>query len=449
MAAIKGAKADITVLSQSTDLVCSRLNKISSVWGVSVVPVSSMIHSVSQLWGAPALASSEENRNAMQGCMTQLLHTLQPLLPQLTPRQACNTLQALARMTMPVSAVPDHLVVELTQQVAAGSANAQELAGALSALVQWKDSVPEVPIDATALQALCQQYAKFDDKTIHKRPASSREAFCILVRAAELQIRPFVATLDAICAHIVALDQQQPAKRQRLSAQSIAMMLQALSEMRYMPEPHQAEHLLERFAALCTQTSPGPNTIRCVLAAAARLGMTESSQAVWGIGVQVMNMTEASDQTLFSVARCMAALDVLDLDVFVILLDTLIAHYDRTRDNTHLMQLYQVLYKLEPHPQDSESKHLAWEGACQKVEELGHLESALHGFEPLYESLVQLGVPHTRHVPISTYTADAVVYPRSPNSEPLLLVIFRDTDKLLNKGGRYALNLCTHCLLIG
>ena len=454
MAAIKGAKADILVLSQKTDLICSWLHKVSSRAGLNVVHVSTLAYSIGQLWAAcaPAFGSSKTERSyshkAMQGCLTQLLHILQPLLPQLTARQASSILKSLAILRMPQPAVSQELPAKLIHTIAASDSTAQDIAAALCALAEWRRSVPAIHFSASAMQAMFRRFAVVDDPTIHKRYATNQEALRFLLAAAELQIRPDAATLDAICARMIALDQQSAAER--LSARSIAMLLQVFSEMHYLPETHYMQHLLERFAKLYTTPpphQPGLEDIRILFSAVSGLGLTQSSQIVWHIGVQVMNRASANAQTLCTVVRCMAALNVLDLDMFVEFLDVLKTEFGQTVSGSDLRQMHQVLHKLEPIELDSKASHIGWEGAHQRLQALGCPQPAapvpaiLRATQAMSQSLRKLNLTHRRHVQFGAYRAEAVLDQKLPRSGPLLLPILRETDTLLNKPDRYALIL--------
>ena len=461
MAAIKGAKADTTVLSQKTDLICSWLHKVSSRAGLNVVHVSTLAYSIGQLWAAcaPAFGSSKKERShchkAMKGCLTQLLHILQPLLPQLNARQASSLLKSLAILRMPQHAVPQTLPAKLIHTITAGDSTAQDIAAALSALAEWQRSVPAIHLSASALQAMFRRFAVVNDPMIHKRYANNQEVLRFLLAAAELRIRPDAATLDALCAHMIALDQQSA--EERLSAHSIAMLLQTFSEMRYLPEAHHMQHMLERFATFCTMPphlQPGLEDIRRLFSAVATLGLTQSSQTVQHIGVQVMNRASANAQTLCTVVRCVAALDVLDLDMFVEFLDVLKTEFGKTVLEADLRQMHQVLYKLEPFEQDSQASHIGWEGARQRLQALGYPQPAapvpaiLRATQAMSQSLRKLNLTHRRHVQFGAYRAEAMLDQKLPRSGPLLLAILRETDTLLNKPDRYAFDTSQYCLLI-
>ena len=313
-------------------------------------------------------------------------------------------------------------------------------------------------VEAPAVQALYKRFATFDDQSVHKGSAT-RQILRLLPKAAVMRIRPDAPTLNAICAYMIALGQQSAAER--LSARSIAIMLQAFSQMRYLPEPPHIAHLLEQFAILCTMSpplQPGPEDIRHVFAAMGRLGSTESSQVVRDIGVQVMNTASTGEHTLCTVVRNMAARDVLDLDMFVHFLDIFRIQSGNIVRQAHLRQISQVMYKLEPLPQDSRAMHL-WEGVRVRVQALGclqtrHVDSSYFlGCEPLCRSLAQLQLVHRRFVELSAYKVEAVLDQKSPRSGPLLLVVIYHMDKLMNKPDRYALQKCrvlhamavTHC----
>ena len=459
MAVIKHAKTDPIVLSRNTQLICSRLDRISSMAGLNTVHVRALICSVSQLWVAcaPALASAKDEqsrcRKAMQGCMTQLLHVLQPLLPQLSARQASSTLKSLAMLRMPLDAVAQKTAVELTFRVDANEATPQDLAGAISALAEWQRHVPGIPVTAKAVQALYKRFATFGDQHFHKGAATSQDVLHFLLKAAKLPIRPDAATLNAICAHMIALDQQSAAEQ--LSAPSIAIMIRTLSQMRYLPEPPHIAYLLEQFATSCTVSpplQPGLADIRHVLSALSRLGSIDSCQVVRRLGVQVLNTARTGSHTLCSVVRSMAALDVLDLDMFVQFLDILSTHSGNSVYQPHLTQISQVLYKLEPLPQDSRAMHVVWEGVSLRVQALGclqprHERSAdLHGGEALHRSLAQLQLVHRSFVTLSGYSVGAVLDQKSPRSGPLILTILHQADKLMNKPDRYTIQSCAALL---
>ena len=238
--------------------------------GLNTVHVHAMMYSVSQLWAAcaPALASSKAEQSrclkAMQGCMMQLLHVLQPLLPQLSARAASGMLTSLSVLRMPLDAVAQTSAAELTRRVDANDATSGDLASAVCALAEWQRHVPDVPMEASAVQALYKLFATFDDQSLHKGSAT-RQVLRLLPKAAVMRMRPDAPTLNAICAYTIALDQQSAAEQ--LSARSIAMMLQAFSQMRYLPEPPHIAHLLKQFATFCTMSpplQPGPEDIRHV-----------------------------------------------------------------------------------------------------------------------------------------------------------------------------------------
>ena len=166
------------------------------------------------------------------------------------------------------------------------------------------------------------------------------------------------------------------------------------------------------------------------------------------IGVQVMKTASIGRHTLCTVVRNMAALDILNLDMFVQFLDILSTESGKTVHQAHLTQISQVMYKLEPLPQDSRAMHLVWEGVCLRVQALGCLQSRhdvyldLYGCEALHRSLAQLQLVHRRFVQLSAYRVEAVLDQKSPRSKPLLVMVSHQTDKLMNKPDRYTLQSC-------
>ena len=423
---------------------------------LDMVHVGALAYSIGQLWAAcaSALASSKEElsrcHKTMQGCMTQLLHALQPLLPQLSARGASSILKSLAILRMPTHAVPKKLPAKLILAIAASDSTSQVIANAVSALAEWQRHVPGVLMRLPAWQVLYKRFATFGDQNVLKGSATSQEVLRFLPNAALMPIRPDAATLNAICAHMIALDQQSATER--LSAHSIAKMLQAFSQMRYLPEPPHIAHLLEQFAILCTMSPPLQpgleEDIRHVFAAMGRLGSTESSQVVRDIGVQVMNTASISSHTLCIVVRNMAALDVLDLDLFVQFLDISSTQSGNTVHEAHITQISHVMYKLEPLPQDSRAMHVVWEGVRLRVQALGcpqprHDDSEdLHRSQVIHRSLAQLQLVHTSFVQLSGYSVAAVLHQKSPRSGPVILTVLHQFDKLMNKPDRYALQVC-------
>ena len=373
--------------------------------------------------------------------VTELPQPLKPFAEPLHPVEDSDF-----PSTMPQHAVSQELPAKLIHTIAASDPTAPDIAAALSALAEWQRSVPAIHLSASALQAMFRQFAIVNDPMIHERYSTNQEALRFLLAAAELQIRPDAATLDAICARMIALDQQSAAER--LSARSIAMLLQAFSEMHYLPETHHMQHLLQRFAKVCTMPpphQPGLDNIRILFSAVSGLGLTQSSQTVRHIGVHVMNRASANAQTLCTVVRCMAALDVLDLDMFVEFLDVLKTEFGKTVLEADLRQMHQVLYKLEPFERDSQALHIGWEGARQRLQALGCPQPAapvpaiLRATQAMSQSLRKLNLTHKRHVQFAAYRAEAVLDKKVPRSGPLLLAILREADTLLNKPNRYAL----------
>ena len=91
--------------------------------------------------------------------------------------------------------------------------------------------------------------------------------------------------------------------------------------------------------------------------------------------MQVMNTATTGQHTLCTVVRNMAALDVLDLDMFVQFLDIFCIQSSNIVRQAHLRQISQVMYKLEPLPQDSRAMHVVWESVRVRVHALGCLQT--------------------------------------------------------------------------
>ena len=156
MAAMTDPKADAISVSQSAKQLCLEMLQISSVANINTIHVCAMAHSVTKMWAtaSAALAKSQhehwQRRKDVEECMTQLMRRLQPLLPQLTARQASSVLTYLSTNKMPVTEHLQGLAVKLTQKLATGDAIARDIAEALSTLAQWDTRISHDPTQAAA-----------------------------------------------------------------------------------------------------------------------------------------------------------------------------------------------------------------------------------------------------------------------------------------------------------
>ena len=449
MAAMTDPKADAISVSQNAKQLCSEMLQISPVATLDTVHIIAMAYSVTKTWAtaSTALAKSQHEqqqcRKDVEQCMRQLLRRLQPLLPQLTARQASSVLTYLSTIKMPVTEHLQGLAVKLTQKVTTGDASASDIARALSALAQWDTQVWHDPTQAAAMRAMTQHFATALHHSGDQQALTSKEAAQFLMTAVKLKLRLTAEVLDAISAHMVALIQRPSAYA--VEACSIAVVLQSFHQLRYSPTTQQASHLLKHFVMLCKTSppqQPGLRDICSVVAAAAGLGWTQLGYVVQGIGLQVIHTEGVSSQQLCTVCRSMAMLNVLDLDTLEIVLNNLHAQCSSAMSVTSLLQLHQALYRLKPALHDSKAMHTAWGGAYQRVKALGDkdwFKAMLNTAEPLNQALASLQLRHRTSVLFFPYTVHVVLRQNLPGDGSFLVNAVLSTDLLINKPDRYVI----------
>ena len=446
MAAMTDPKADAISVSQNTKHLCSKMLQISSVASVNTFHVCAMAGSVAKVWvtASTAVAKSQHEqqqcRKDVEDCMTQLLQKLQPLLPQLTARQASNILMSLSEIKMPVTEHLQGLIVELTRKVATRDANARDIAEALSALAQLDTQVSHDPTHAAAMRAMIQQFATTLRHSGDQQPPTSRDIAQFLSSAVKLKLRPPDKVLDATSAYMVALMQRPSTYADE--ARNIATMFQSFHQSRYLPITHQASHLLKRFVMLCNTSPPAKPLmwdIEIVVGAVAGLGLTQLRYVVQGIGLQLIHTEGVSSQALCTVCRGMAMLNVLDLDTLEVALNKLHMQCSSAVNDKSVSQLYHALYQLQPFPHDPQAMHAAWEDLHQRVKALGDKDFFTRQRTVAYldQALASLQLRHRTSVQFLPCTADAVLQQKLPRAGPILVVILHPSAIFNNNPNRY------------
>ena len=451
MAAMTDPKRTAISVSQNTRKLCSKMLQLSSAAPVNTLHVCAVAESVATMWTtvSAALAKSpreqQQRRKDVEDCMTQLLRGLQPMLPQLTARHASGILMSLSMINMPLTEHLRGLAVKLTQKLATGDADARDIARALSALAQWDTRILHDHTQAAAMRAMTQRFASSLLQSVGQKSPTSKDIAQFLMSTVKLKLRPNDEVLDAASAHIVALIQRPSTHANE--ARSIALALQSLYQLHYLPTTQQASHLLKQFVMLYDRSPPGQLELRDIssmVVAAAGSGFTELKYVIQGIGLQVIHTEGVSSQNLCTVCRSMAMLNVLDLATLEMVLNKVHAQGSIVVTRTSLKQLYQALYSLQPFPHDSKAMHTAWEGAYQRMNALGPEKSVLlekRSIGPLNKALASLQLRHRTSVRVFPNTADAVLHQKVPGGGPVLVVVVHVEQLLINRPDRYAVRV--------
>ena len=454
LAAIKDARTDTTLVSQTLRGFLLEVFNISSTARMDPRLIDSLIYSVSYVWAASdaALEYSQLRwpcRQDAEDCMTQMLPRLHPFLPHLTAHQANGILQSLSVFAMPASPDVQALTAKLTQQVAANASDAHDVTAAVSALTQWKRKVDDLHVNTAAMQALCERFAFIINSSFHSRPITSGILLQALSNLASLKVRPSPAVLDSFCAYLVSL--VQTPLTSFISAQTIAVTLKACLDLRYLPQPEHSWHLLKWFANLCTMSphqQPSPEDHRVVIMTAAMLGLAEVFQIVQYLGLQVVNTANVAKPTLCSVLWSMSVANILDIATFTLFLDTLSTQSSEgALQDSDIRRVHQALFRLQPFDHDSQEVHQAWNKASQRVQQMGSVlprafNTQTTMLRAFHNALSSLQLVYTRDVQLSGYMADAVLDRKSADSGPVLVAVLHPLDRVRYQPDRFASRDC-------
>ena len=441
---IRIAKADPRRVTKSVGDFCKQMLGVSSSPAINFIHYSTIINSTAKVFGASqaALAHSrsqqQESCQLVRHCMKQSLQKLTASLPELRLREASNILWSCAKLKLdPDSAVPG-LTAYLMSTVAKGSnPTAQDISNAVWAVATLKDVRQPQHVDMALVSALCTQFAACVNSRLAGRPANGQDVSNVLWAAAILGLRPDTTVLDKLCAYLVFLA-ERPSAQANLTAQGVANSLSSFYKMRYLPKPAHLSSLLAHFKSLLTVQGgqPKPQEISTVILAVAGLGSEQSSRVVRDLACCLMSLHMAHMvlQHLIIVAHGMAVLNVLDLSTFRKLLGIIGSMEGSNVPAKGVRLLYQALYRVEPPSHD-----LTWERSWQELGGAFGLPDLRIGAQSaaLQSVLCTLQLHHHPDVPLSGYTADAVLNRRAAGARNVVIQILSAESSFTNIPGRY------------
>ena len=261
---------------------------------------------------------------------------------------------------------------------------------------------------------------------------TSQDTSNLLWAASTLDIRLHTTMLDGLCAYLVRLV-QQPSTKAHVRAQEVSNALWSLHKMRHQPEPGHLSTLLAHFSSLFALPGRQPQCqgISNVILAMAGLGYEQSSHVVKDLAHRLIGVYGRSLvlQDVCNVTWSMAVLNVLDIDTFKQFWSAIFSRCQGKVAVQAVQQLYQALYKLQPHSDD-----LTWQQLRQEVTDmLGPVPVRTSQRSPALHSVLQnLQLEHTQDVAMSGYTTDAVLRQRAGGNRAMLLVTLNAEELLTN-----------------
>jgi len=293
------------------------------------------------------------------------------VLPKLDPQGASNIFWSCARLSLnPDSAVPGLTAKLLSTEARGKRAVAQDLSNTVWAVATLKDAGQLAHVDMVVVRALCASFMAFVNSHLANKPVNSQEISNLLWAAATLDLRLDAIVLDKLCAYTVHLT-QQPSAQTSVGAQNVADALWLFYKMRHQPNPDQLSCLLAHFDSLSAVQGRQPNSqsISNAMLAMAGLGLEQSRHILKNLGHRLLG-ANLNLQDLSNAVWSLAMLNVLDTHTFKLFWTVIGNNCSDEVPAEENTQLYQALYRLQPHPYA-----LTWQKLRQELEPSDNLIS--------------------------------------------------------------------------